>query len=156
MTTPAPPITFDYQDWVSMFPELKGVPEAAAMNNYWVRAQGICANSLSNPLAGLPAGTLKLGLYLLTAHIAALNSPIGGQPSSTLVGRISNATQGSVTVAAEWDGSGTPGESWFTQTKYGAEYWTLSARTRTAYYIARPTRVPYSFVNGGRFGGFWA
>ena len=153
MTETTPPVVFNYQEWQEMFPALAGIPDSQVINNFWVRAQGICANSLTNPVAGLPAGTLKLALYLLTAHIAQLNAPLDGQPASTLVGRINSATQGSVTVQADYATDGGPSEAWFSQTKYGAEYWTLTARTRTAFYIARPTRVPFGFGFGGRFWG---
>ena len=149
-----PAITFNYQDWAAMFPALKDIPEQQVANNYFVRAEGICANSTSNPVWGAP-GKLKLALYLLTAHIAQLNAAQNGQPANpTLVGRIGSATQGSVTVQVEWDGTGAPGEAWFTQTQYGAEYWTLMAGTRTAYYIPRPTRVPLGLRYGARC--FWA
>lgn len=136
-----------------MFPRLSEVSAVQASENYFVRACAICANNGSNPLNGSP-GRLQLALYLLTAHIAQLNAnSADGQPPSGLVGRIGSATQGSVTVQVEWDGTGAPGEAWFIQTQYGAEFWQMSASTRTAWYIPSPTRVlpgfgPYGYGRG--------
>jgi hypothetical protein len=76
-------------------------------------------------------------LNMLTAHIAMMNSgitassvPNGG--SSQLVGRISDATQGSVSVSADMGTAGPAGGSapWYQQTKYGAAYWQATAGYR--------------------------
>ena len=91
-------------------------------------------------------------LNMLTAHIAALNAPLGGQPSSPLVGRVSNATEGTVTVAT--DNQYPPGSvQWYQQTKYGAAFWAASAQYRTAIYAPGPRRSfePPRFT--GYFGG---
>ena len=87
-------------------------------------------------------------LGMVTAHIAALNAPLSGHPASTLVGRISSATEGSVTVATQNDYP--PGTAqWWQQTKYGAAFWAASAQFRTARYVHGP-RAQY---NG--FGPRW-
>jgi hypothetical protein len=79
-------------------------------------------------------------LNLLTAHICQLRQPLNGQPSSPLVGRISEATEGSVTVKAEMIAA--PGSAqWYNQTKYGAQYWQMTLPFRSARYYAGPRRV---------------
>lgn len=139
MEPQVPPVTFDYNTWVGMFPYFSSVPSSLGAG-YFIQACGLCANTTLNPL--FSKGILPLALYLLTSHIAALNSPTpDGQQGSTLVGRINSATEGSVSVQAQWDSSGSPNESYFTQTKWGAQYWTMAAVTRTAVYLGRPTRV---------------
>jgi Protein of unknown function (DUF4054) len=97
-------------------------------------------------------------MNLLTAHIAVLNTNLlNGAPASTIVGRITNATQGSVSVAAQLD---VPAGSaqWYQQTRYGAEYWTKCARFRTALYFpgcgAYGAGLPVSNVAGWPVGLF--
>jgi|WetSurMetagenome_2_1015567.scaffolds.fasta_scaffold00813_9 hypothetical protein len=155
MTTSTPPVVFDDATWIAMFPEFSALTPAQG-NAYFMQAGLICANSCSNPI--FAGGTLPALLYLLTSHIAWLNCPkdangnpaATGAPASSLVGRISNASEGSVSVATEWNGSGSPNEAWFIQTRYGAQYWTATAQYRTARYLANPTRV----INGV-YPGMW-
>lgn len=68
-------------------------------------------------------------LYMLTAHIAALYFPVNTATASTAVGRVSSATEGSVTVQLDM-GQVTFNAAWFLQTKYGASFWQASARWR--------------------------
>lgn len=89
-------------------------------------------------------------LNMLTAHIAALNSGVNGNAPSGLVGRISSASQGSVSVSADM-GPTTNSEAWYQQTKYGAAYWQATAPYRTAIYVpgASPSGYPnYSWRRG--------
>ncbi len=95
---------------------------------------------------------------MLTAHIAALYSqsrgdPEPGQPkdANTPVGRISNATEGSVTVALEYDA--TNPQEWFSQTKYGASFWAATATYRTMRYVPGQLQ-PGGFGGYGGLGGY--
>ena len=132
------PVTFDYTTWVTRYPEFSSVTEAVAQA-YFDEAGLYCANSTCNP--AFPLGILPTLLNMLTAHIAALNSGVNGVAPSGIVGRISDATQGSVTVRGEYDAGSSPSEAWYVQTKYGASYWGATAQFRTAIYSARPTIV---------------
>ena len=96
-------------------------------------------------------------LNMITAHIAFLNSPLstgvnsGTAPSSPLVGRISNATEGSVNVTTEMklpEGSA----QWFAQSKYGIAFWQASSVYRTMHYLPGPRRNFSPFA--GTFPGF--
>lgn len=82
-------------------------------------------------------------LYLLTAHMTFLSNGTndGGTPPIILpapgiVGRIATATEGAVSVGAEFEAPPSASQAYFIQTKYGALYWTLTARYRTAIWIA--------------------
>jgi hypothetical protein len=144
----SPPVTFDFDTWVAMFPEFAALTPGQGQA-YFYRASGLCANSCSNPMFG--DGVLPYRLYLLTSHFAWLSCPrddsgnpaATGQPASALVGRISSATEGSVTVQTELEmGSDTSAwEAELTQTKYGLEYLAKLAPYRTAVYLANPTVV---------------
>jgi hypothetical protein len=85
------------------------------------------------------------------AHIAKLNAPIGGDPPSGLVGRISNASEGSVSVGVAYPE--VAGAEWFNQTRYGAMFWQATKQYRMAQYFPGPgaafNRWPF-----GRFMGF--
>lgn len=153
MTTQA--TTFDFPTWVATYPEFSGlsVPQGQA---YFNQACLLFANSTTNP--SFCDGTLPALLYLATSHVAWLMCPkdANGNPSATgtispLVGRVSSAAQGSVNVSTEFKGSGAPGEDYWNQTKYGAQFWAATAQYRTARYLARPTIVvtpPYpAFFN---------
>lgn len=152
------PVTFSYDTWTAMFAEFAGL-SAPQGQGYFNRACLICANSPANPMNG--DGILATMLYLLTSHIAWLNCPrdasgnpaASGAPAAPLVGRVANASEGSVSVQVEWNGGmdASGMQAYFTQTKYGAEYWAASAPYRTARYIARPTRVPLA----GGFRRWW-
>jgi hypothetical protein len=102
-------------------------------------------NTISSPVQDIAQRTMLLNL--LTAHICQLRQPLNGQPSSPLVGRISEATEGSVTVKAEMIAA--PGSAqWYNQTKYGAQYWQMTLPFRSARYATGPRR---SFMPVGAF-----
>lgn len=78
-------------------------------------------------------------LNMLTAHIAAMNgSGVNGAGASGLVGRISSATEGSVSVSTDF-GIVSNREAWYAQTKYGAQFWAATAPYRSFRYRPRQT-----------------
>ncbi|WAX22786.1 hypothetical protein MAJJADAN_00024 [Pseudomonas phage Amjad_SA] len=81
-------------------------------------------------------------LWMLTAHIAQLRgalNPAGPGGGPGLVGRVSSATEGSVSVSTEFPM--TPSSAWFNQTTYGAMFWQATLSLRSFRYRARPTQV---------------
>lgn len=153
------PVTFSFSEWTTMFPEFAACnPTTAA--TWFTRASFLCGNQTTNPLYSV-TDMLKTAIYLLTAHIAWLNAPrdptgnpaSSGSPPSPIVGRINTATEGSVSVGADMGdaNAGSPSQAWYEQTKYGAEYWAMTACVRTARYIASPAYVSRLY---GRFGPF--
>jgi len=68
-------------------------------------------------------------LYLAMAHICTLNKQIANGNGS--VGRLSSATQGSVSVSLDY-GSSSSASKWWEQTSYGAKYWSLIKQYLTA------------------------
>ena len=73
-------------------------------------------------------------LNLLTAHIAKLN--LAAANNSGLVGRVASATEGSVSVSADY-GTVLQGQAYYIQTPYGAQYWAMTAKYRTMRYVTR-------------------
>lgn len=127
-------VTFDYPKWVVRYPEFASVQEPLAQA-YFAEATIYLRNDGSGP-TNSPTVQLSL-LNMLTAHITALYAIVDGKAASDLVGRISNATEGSVSVQADMEAM--PGTAaWFLQTKYGASFWQATAAYRTfRYRLAR-------------------
>lgn len=160
--TPCPPITrglvqFSAPEFVGLYPEFTGLTNPS-MQNQFNNAQLLLDNTCGSAVQD--ANKRLILLYLLTAHELILNVGTNdGEGSVTppqgIVGRIASATEGSVTAAAEYSSEVTQSEAFFIQTKYGAQYWQMTASYRTMHYVGAPQVGP----NGpgypyGYFGGF--
>lgn len=142
-------VTFDYAGWAARYPELSSVSSGLAQQ-YFNEAGLYCQNTPTSLVCDLAQRAMFLNM--LTAHIAALNAPLNGQASSPIVGRISQATEGSVSV--QTDNQYPPGTvQWYQQTKYGSAYWAASAQFRTMRYV--PGYPNYPAVPGDRWSGGW-
>lgn len=130
--------TFIYADWIVRFPEFASVTEPTA-TDYFTEA-GLYINNTDGSYVSDLAIRTRL-LYLVTAHLAAIYSGVNGQAPSPLVGRISSAAEGSVSVSTEM-GPMTNSQAWWMQTKYGAAFWQATARFRTMRYVPAPVCGP--------------
>lgn len=149
-------VAFNYDTWAARYPEFLGVSKALAQA-YFDEANLYVANEAWNP--AFAQGSLGALLNMATAHIAWLNAPrdAKGNPSSTgaappnIVGRITSANEGSVSVSAE--NNYPPGSAqWWQQTRYGAAFWQASNPYRRFRYAANPTFVmPGIFPYRGMF-----
>lgn len=128
-------VVFNYALWAARYPELAAWVNSTLASIYFMEAQLYCDNSLTSIIPNLPPVYERATLLnQMTAHVAALNAPLNNAPSSPLVGRISNATEGSVSVQTQMDyPPGSP--QWYMQTKYGAAFWTGTAKYRTMRYV---------------------
>lgn len=122
-------VAFNYSQWQANFPPLAETPQGQA-TFYFTLACGYCDNSATSPIINLQ--TRENILLLLTAHVATLIGPT----ASGLVGRITNASEGSVSVAADMPSN--PDTAWYNQTQYGALAWQMMAPWRQALYIPAP------------------
>ena len=149
MTCAGGVVVFSYADWSAMYPELSASVLQPQAQGYFNQAQLYCDNTPSSPITDTsPGGQRETLLNMMTAHITALNASLNGQPSSPLVGRISNASQGSVSVATQFDvPPGCP--QFYAQTKYGVAFWVATAQYRTMQYV--PGYAPFNGQRG--FGG---
>lgn len=78
-------------------------------------------------------------LYMLTAHLAQLQYGADGKSGGSMVGRVSSASEGSVSVGLEY--GSTPNAAWYNQTQYGATFWQATVAYRmVAGYRPGPTR----------------
>jgi hypothetical protein len=158
------PVVFSQPNWIAMFPAFTNV-NATQGAVFFNMATRLCANDIRNPAITCDDGTLDTLLYLLTSHIAALMSPkdtsgnfnsAGTLPASPLVGRIDQATEGSVSVHADMGDTtaGSPSQPWYEQTTWGSMYWAMTAGVRTARPVSLPTIVVQPPFRGIGIGGF--
>lgn len=147
-----PAIQFEYSGWVARYPEFAGVSQPSAQM-YFDEATLYCQNRL-NPVPNLTA--LRTLLNMLTAHIAALNSPTTSSGANPLTppGRLSSVTEGS--VSASFENQYPPGSAqWYQQTKYGAAYWQAVLPYRLfrykpkTYGPASLAQIPWLYPNVG-------
>lgn len=139
---------FCYQTWASLYPQFATTAKDAQAQLFFNQAEMYCDNTACSlipyepPTAPCPNPARGLILDLLTAHIAQLTvgGVIGGAlvPAGPLVGRISSATEGSVSVGTAMDLP--QSAAWFAQTQFGIMAWQMMAKARTARYRASPGR----------------
>ena len=125
-------VAFDSAGFLKRYPEFTGV-DPTLLPLFFAEAGLYCNNTDNSIVTDLPTRTTLL--WMLTAHIAALNAGTNGQKPTDLVGRISSAKQGSVSVTAEM-GPTTDSSAWFNQTKYGAAFWQASISYRSMRYVS--------------------
>lgn len=158
--TPTAPVfgivAFDPAEFVAAYPEFAGLSNANMAQDF-VGATFLLNNSCSSRVCD--ANQRMYLLYLLTAHIAAIlqgtNDGAGNiTPPLGIVGRINTATEGDVSVGSEWQAPPNANQAYFTQTKYGAMYWTMTAKYRTALFIPAPPSA-YNPLYGAGIGPFF-
>lgn len=141
-------VVFDYAVWSLAFPELAPFVSQPTAAGYFGQAGDLIDNTPSSLISDVGMRGRILGL--LTAHYAALFSSINGAAATGLVGRITGATEGSVSVQVQ----GPPMSAnswWWLQTKYGAAAWNALAPYRTMRYIPGPNAYSWNtpYLPGG-------
>ena len=132
-------VVFDYQSWISQYPEFVGSVSAPKAQSYFNRiAAAFVDNTPSSPIRDLT--NRETLLYLAVSHFAFLFASINGQPprGSNIVGRLSSATEGSVSADFEYVTPTTATEAFWNQSEYGAAYWIGTLSFRTAFYVPAP------------------
>jgi hypothetical protein len=95
-------------------------------------------------IASLGTGRGGLGTYNLNVSqtVASESIIVPGVPNIVpplgIVGRISDASEGDVSVSAQWEAPPNANMAYYIQTKYGADFWTYTARFRLAIFIPAP------------------
>lgn len=133
-------VVFNIEAFRERYPEFNSVSDAR-LNAYFVEATVYLDNTDCSPVTD--AAVRSACLNMLVAHLAAINSGAGGQASSGVVGRVTSASQGSVSVSVD-AGPSSASSWWYLQTPYGAAYWQATARYRTFRYHpdASPSGYP--------------
>jgi hypothetical protein len=150
-------VQFDPPTFVALYPEFTGLP-----NGQMQKAFGMATLMLNNTCGSRvqDANQREILLDLLTAHFLFLNNGTNDGagavvPPPGIVGRISSATEGSVSVASEFDVNPTVGNAFLSQTKYGTEFLGLTINYRTLVYLPAPDSCGFGgpFGPGGSFDG---
>ncbi|MEG6001016.1 DUF4054 domain-containing protein [Enterobacter hormaechei] len=133
-------VVFDINAFRERYPEFDTVSDTL-LNAYFVEATVYLDNTDCSPVTDVNVRAVYLNM--LVAHIAALNSGVGGQKPSGLVGRVASASEGSVSVSTG-EVPVSPSSWWYLQTPYGAAYWQATAAYRTVRYVpgASPSNYP--------------
>ena len=128
-------VVFDPAAFKARYPEFAavGVPLLSACFD---QAGLYLSNSDNSPVRNLTSRAVLLNM--LTAHIATLGGALSSDGQPRPVGRISSATEGSVSASMEYLAPGS--SAWFAQTQYGAAFWQATSSLRGFRYIPRPTR----------------
>jgi len=149
---PAGVVVFDYAGWKARFPEFAPGPDSSLAQLYFNDATLFLDNTAASQVTDLTQREQLLGL--LTAHIAKLSGwPQGGAAAgSGLVGPITSATEGSVSVTAQAlaGANASALRAWLSQTQYGAMFYAMTTAYRMARYF--PGRTPYLGVGPRYFG----
>lgn len=131
---------FVYADWTAMFPEMASVTGSVA-ESFFSIAELLLDNTDCSPVTNVTQRTTLL--YFATAHVASLAGyPVASGGTATpsgMVGRVSSATEGTVSVATDY-GAVSSSQAWWLQSQYGATFWQLTAGFRTMRYAAAPAR----------------
>lgn len=130
-------VVFDASAFVAQYTAFAAYNTAnpTGLQRYFNTATLYLSNAESSRVTDLT--TRSMLLNLLVAHLAQLDGVLNaaGQGSQAQnVGRISSATEGSVSVQTQMQG--VPGSAaWYMQTQYGATFWQATAKYRTMRYV---------------------
>lgn len=125
-------VTFDPDAFKTAFPAFATVSDGVLTANFNL-ATLYLNNSYCSVVQDEP--TRAQLLNLATAHITALLNGVNGEPAAGTVGRISSATQGSITVQTEFKTDSEAAAFW-NQTTWGSMFWAATAIYRTFRYVS--------------------
>lgn len=132
-----PAVVFDPAAFKARYPEFAAVadPTLAACFD---EAGLYLSNTDNSPVQNLTRRATLLNM--LTAHVAYIGGLLSADGMPRPVGRVSQASEGSVSAAFEGVPT-TPGSgAWFQQSQYGAAFWQATSSLRGMRYIPCPTR----------------
>jgi Protein of unknown function (DUF4054) len=146
-------VEFDATEFNTLYPEFAGLAsgvEQNAFNDAVFFLNNSCCSAVRD------ANQRLILLYKLTAHVLFLtqgtNDGAGNVTTPQgIVGRIDSATEGSVSVSAQYNAVISESEAYFIQSQYGAAFWQMTAQYRTALYIPPPAFGP----NGPGYDAFF-
>lgn len=125
-------VVFDPAAFIAEFPEFATVSAPVLTRNFGF-AQLQLDNSIYSVVQDEP--TRATLLDLLTAHITALLNGTNGEAPSGAVGRLSDASEGTVRARLEYVAQ-SESAAYYAQTQYGAMFWRSTLRYRNARYVA--------------------
>lgn len=122
-------VEFDVTEFRAIYPVFSSITDAQ-LQYFFTKATMRINNTVN---ACVPYDQRKIYLYLLVAHMAELQNGINAG-NGNMVGNVSGATQGSTSVSIAVPPTNS-GNFWYMQTPYGAEFWDLTKKYRSALYV---------------------
>ncbi len=146
-------VEFVPADFIVLYPEFTGVAPGT-LTLYFDLATMIVNNTCGSIVSD--AAKRERLLNLLTAHIATLQPVLtagsGAGSGPSLVGRVASATEGTVSISAQYATQVSQSMAWFIQTQYGALFWQLTSGVRSMRYVAPCNPCGPAGVFAGRRG----
>jgi hypothetical protein len=130
-----PSVVFNATAFKARYPEFAAISDAR-LGVFFGEAGLYLSNADNSPVQNIDRRATLLNM--LTAHIAYLGGALSADGLPKPVGRVSQATEGSVSASLEYLTPGT--HAWFTQTQYGAAFWQATSSLRGMRYVPCPTR----------------
>lgn len=127
-------VIFDPATFKARYPEFTAVPDVT-LGAYFTEATLYLSNKDNSPVQDLTRRALLLNM--LTAHVGFLAGALSADGQARPVGRVSQASEGSVSASFENLAPGS--SSWFQQSAYGSSFWQATASLRSMRYSPRPT-----------------
>jgi hypothetical protein len=138
-------VTFSFAGFQALFPQFfvaapgfTPLTELQVTGPILTLAEQYCRNDGGGPVCSAASQTNLLNL--MVAHVAQLLFGSSTQPLSPIVGRINTASEGSVSLGADFPDQ-EPSAAWYNQTQYGAMFWAATKQYRTGFYIPGPRRI---------------
>ncbi|MBO1325350.1 DUF4054 domain-containing protein [Acetobacter sp. TBRC 12305] len=131
-TTTSGVVTFDYAAWSARYPALAANVNQTLAQSYFDQATLYLSNTSCSPVRALTKRALLLNM--LVAHLAMLDLPSDQGGVGGVIGRVSSASRGSVSVSTDF-GSQQERAAWFNQTQAGASFWAATRFLRQARYV---------------------
>lgn len=129
-------VTFDPATFKLRYPQFASVSDFL-LGECFNEATLYLSNADTSPVQDVTRRAMLLNM--LTAHIAFLGGALNPGNAANPVGRVSSATEGSVSASLEYGVPGT--QAWFVQTQWGAAFWQATTSLRGFRYISRAIRV---------------
>ena len=152
-------VVFNSAEFLTQYPQFSNF--TAALQGNFNLATLLLNNTCGSRVCDAP--TRQQLLYLLTAHLTALLNGTNTTPATGLVGRVSSATEGSVSVDTDLGMAATTSAyvASLQQTQWGLIFLSATVQYRSATYVPAPPRNygPYGWNGFGGcgplgFGGF--
>lgn len=131
-------VVFDPTLFKLRYPEFASV-DNALLGLYFNEAGLYLSNTDVSIVQNIDQRTMFLNM--LTAHIAFINGALTSDGQPKPVGRVSSATEGSVSASFEYLVPGSA--AWYAQSQYGAAFWQATSNLRGFRYIGPPNRRCY-------------
>lgn len=130
-------VIFDVASFKTRYPEFAAV-DSGYLNACFDEATLYLSNSDSSRVQNIIKRAIMLNM--ITAHIAYLSGALNPDKQAMPVGRVSSASEG--TVSSSFDGPAPGSQFWFMQTQYGASFWQAASTYRGFHYRSNPTYIP--------------